>query len=145
MARDHWHLNAFTEILAPLRAPSYPYIVRLREGVPPAVAAERITALVRAGATSVPEGWRAAVRSTHDAYVERIRPLLTAVASATALVLLMSCANVSILLTVCATRRRRETAVRQALGASSGQLTRATLAEPVLLGGAAVAAGVALA
>ena len=32
---SHWHVNAFTEILAPLRAPTYPYIVRLRAEVPP--------------------------------------------------------------------------------------------------------------
>jgi putative ABC transport system permease protein len=141
----HWHLNRFTEILAPLRAPSHPYIVRLREGVSPSVVAERITALVRAGATSVPEGWRAELRSTHGSYVERIRPLLMSVASATGLVLLIACANVSVLLTVRATRRQRENAVRQALGASSAQVTRATVAEPLILGGTAVALGLALA
>ena len=33
---NHWHTNAFTEVLAPLRVPAYPYIVRLRDGVTPA-------------------------------------------------------------------------------------------------------------
>ena len=66
-------------------------------------------------------------------------------ASATGLVLLIACANVSVLLTVRATRRQRENAVRQALGASSAQLTRLTIAEPLMLGGVAVAAGLALA
>ena len=50
LAPGHWHMNVFTEVLAPLRAPSYPYLVRVREGVPPATAADRIAALVRAGA-----------------------------------------------------------------------------------------------
>ena len=30
---DFWHLNPYTDVLAPLRAPTYPYLVRLREGV----------------------------------------------------------------------------------------------------------------
>ena len=47
---NHWHVNAFTEMLAPLRVPAYPYIVRLRDGVAPAVAADRISALVRSAA-----------------------------------------------------------------------------------------------
>ena len=38
----HWHTNAFTEVLAPLRVPAYPYVVRLRDGVAPALAADRI-------------------------------------------------------------------------------------------------------
>ena len=145
LGRDHWHMNVFTEVMSPLRAPSHPYVVRLREGVPPAVAADRITALVRDGAATVPKDWRADLRSTHGTYVERIRPLLVAVASATGLVLMIACANISVLLTVRATRRQRENAVRQALGASSGQLTRATITEPLILVGSAVALGLALA
>jgi putative ABC transport system permease protein len=142
---NHWHLHAFTEILAPLRVPGTPYIVRLREGVPPALAAERITAVVGAAAANVPEGWSARLRSTHDSYIEQIKPLLLSVASATALVLLIACANVSVLLTVRATRRQRDNAVRQALGASAAQVTRATVAEPLLLGAGAVVLGLALA
>ncbi len=145
LAPGHWHLNVFTEVLAPLRAPSYPYLVRVREGVPPATAADRIAALVRAGAPGLPAGWRVELRSTHDTYVQQIRPLLLAVATATGLVLLIACANVSVLLTVRATRRRREMAVRQALGASAAQITRACAAEPLLLGAVATALGFALA
>ena len=145
LAQGHWHLNAFTEVLAPLRAPSHPYKVRLREGVPPGTASDRITALVRAGTPGLPAGWRADLQSTHDAYVQQIRPLLQAVATATGLVLLIACANVSVLLTVRATRRRREMAVRQALGASAAQITRACAAEPILLAAVATALGLGLA
>ncbi|MGH7712827.1 MAG: ABC transporter permease, partial [Gemmatimonadaceae bacterium] len=42
---NFWHLNPYTDVLTPLRAASYPYLVRLRAGVPPALAARRITQL----------------------------------------------------------------------------------------------------
>ena len=42
-----WHFNNYTDILAPLRAPTYPYMVRLRTGVTAETAAARITSLVR--------------------------------------------------------------------------------------------------
>jgi putative ABC transport system permease protein len=142
---DHWHVNPFTEILAPLRASTYPYVVRVRQGVSPDVASERITAFVRAGVKVPADDWRVTLRSTHGRYVEQIRPLLLAVATATGLVLLIACANVGVLLTLRATRRRREMAVRQALGATAGQLTRVCAAEPFLLGAAATALGLALA
>lgn len=142
---NHWHVNPFTEILAPLRVPAYPYIVRVRDGVTPAVAADRITTFVRASIKAPVDDWRVALRSTHGRYVERIRPLLLAVATATGLVLLIACANVGVLLTLRATRRRREMAVRQALGATAGQITRVSAAEPLLIGAAATAMGLGLA
>jgi putative ABC transport system permease protein len=55
-----WHLNPYTQLLTPLRASTYPYIVRLRQDVPPAVAEDRITALVRGTRTDIPARWRAA-------------------------------------------------------------------------------------
>ena len=142
---NHWHVNPFTEVLAPLRVPAYPYIVRVREGVAPAVAADRITSFVRNGVTVPAADWRVELHSTHGRYVERIRPLLMAVATATGLVLLIACANVGVLLTLRTTKRRREMAVRQALGATAGQVTRVCAAEPLLIGVAATSLGLALA
>jgi putative ABC transport system permease protein len=148
LPESFWHLNAFTEVMAPLRAPTYPYLVRLRRGVAPNLAAERITSLARshaAGVASVPEGWRVVVESAHERYVQLLRPLLTALAAATALVMLIACANVAVLFTVRATHRRREIAVRKALGAVTGRITRVLVSEAIVVGATATLLGVALA
>jgi putative ABC transport system permease protein len=140
-----WHMNPFTEVLAPLRGPSYPYMVRLRSGVSADAAAQRIDALVRSENPALPKEWRAGLLSTHSAYVERIRPVLISLAAATGLVLLIACANVAVLLLVRATERRREVAVRKALGATGAQITRALVAEAMVLGALATAFGLMLA
>ena len=140
-----WHLNVFTEILAPLRAPSFPYMASLRPGVTPDTAAARIEALARGGGARLPEGWSVRVVSAHDQYVAETRPLLISLGAATALVLLIACANVAVLFTVRATHRRREIAVRKALGASGGQITRTLVSEAVIVGVAATAIGLGLA
>ncbi len=145
LPQNHWHLNVFTDVLAPLRAASYPYMVRLRDGVTPAQALERITAVVGASGVPLPEGWRTEIVSTHDDYVRQVRPLLIAVSIATGLVLLIACANVAVLFTVRATERAREVAVRKALGASSGRVARGLASEAILLGAAATALGLVLA
>jgi predicted permease len=133
---DFWHINPYTDVLVPLRAPTYPYIARLREGVAPGVAAERIRALVVRG-TSVPDNWTVQVVPAGDAYVAPLRPVLRTAAGAAALVMLVACANVAGLLLVRASRRRREVALRSALGAGRAAIARMLFAEGLVLGAAA--------
>lgn len=141
---DLWHTNPYTEVLAPLRAPTYPYLVRLREGVMPEMAAERIAALVRGGGATLPADWRVVMRSAHASYVTQVRPLVVAVGVAAGLVLMIACANVAVLMLVRASRRQREIAVRLALGATRGAIARLLIAEGLAIGGAATIVGLGL-
>jgi putative ABC transport system permease protein len=138
-----WHLNPYTDILTPLRAETYPYLVRLREGVPAADAAARITALVRARARGVRHDFQAQLVSIHDGYVAGVRPVLRAVTAAAGLVLLVAAANVAALLLIRATRRQREMAVRMALGAGRAGIARVLAVEGLLLAFGATAVGLA--
>lgn len=72
-------------------------------------------------------------RGLQDDTVRRARPLVRTLFLAVAVVLLIACVNLASLLLVRAIRRRREIAVRLALGSTAGTLLRQTLLESLVL------------
>jgi len=76
---------------------------------------------------------RAVVRSMHEETVEQARQLVRTLFLAITVVLLIACANLAGLLLVRAIRRRREIAMRLALGARPGVLLRQAILESLVL------------
>jgi putative ABC transport system permease protein len=76
---------------------------------------------------------RAVVRSLHEETVSQARQMVHTLFLAIVVVLLIACANLAGLLLVRAIRRRREIAVRMALGARAGALLRQAILESLVL------------
>jgi putative ABC transport system permease protein len=79
------------------------------------------------------DGWSATVIAAHDQLVATSRPALMVLMGAVGFLLLIVCANMSNLLLARLSGRRREMAVRTALGANRWEVVRPVLAESLLL------------
>jgi predicted permease len=113
-------------------------VARLKDGVTVPQAAQDANRVAQQVMRNFPAGM-SAIHITGDVSllkeyaVGKVRPLLRTLFVAVAVVLLIACINVAGLLLVRAIRRRREYAVRLALGAASGIIVRESIFEGLLL------------
>jgi predicted permease len=91
------------------------------------------------------KGWGAVVMPLQNDMVRDVRPALLVLLGAVAAVLLISCANVANLVLARTFERRKEIAIRSALGATRARLVTRMLIETVILAVAGGALGLILA
>ena len=117
---------------------------RLRDGVTVQAASADLKAIAAQLALAYPgsnQGQSASVVPLSELFVGKLRPTLLMLLAGAGLLLLIAGVNVSSLLLVRAESRRRETAVRSALGATPARLVRLFTTEGLLLAGLGCAAG----
>ena len=123
-------------------------IGRLRAGVSVAAARTELSGIQGNIARQFPDlhlAKKAGVQSYLDSLVGSVRPALLALQGAVLLVWLIACANIAGLMLTRMAARRREIAVRAALGAARGRIVRQFLTESLLLGIAGGACGLGIA
>lgn len=142
------------DIYVPLKVTQDPNIryaasIKLRAGVNPERASAELQPIIeefaKAAPTNYPDKFKVKLRSIVEVYARPLGPTLYLLLSAVASLLLIGCANVSILLLARGTERQHELAVRAAIGASRMRMIRQLLTESLGIATAGAVLGVLLA
>ena len=120
---------------------------RLRPGVTPQQMFSDLNAIMLSIAQQFPEnkGIGAALKPLREVWLGDVRPALMVLLGAVAFVLLIACVNLANLLLARSATRRKEIAIRSALGANHRRLLRQFITESILLSCLGGAVGLALA
>src|ERR1700685_2682538 len=128
------------------RAKTFFPMIKLKPGVTHAAANAELQAILQQFAketpTHFPKQFRVQVQGLNDQFVKRLGSTLALLFGAVALLLVIGCANVSILLLARGTARQHELAVRAAVGASRFRIVRQLLTESLLLAAVGAALGI---
>jgi predicted permease len=142
------------DVYMPLKVTSDPSIyfgasLKLRPGITVAQANAELQPLMEEFAKQAPDRYpdkfRVNLRNILDIYARPLGPILYLLLGAVASLLLIGCANVSILLLARGTERQHELAVRAAVGASRWQMIRQLLTESLSIAVAGTLFGMLLA
>jgi len=142
------------DIYVPLKVRAEPNIyyganLKIRTGVSVEAANAELQPILEAFAKEAPgrypDSFRVNLRSIIELYARPMGPKLYLLLGAVTSLLLVGCANVSILLLVRGTHRQQELAVRAALGAGRVRIVRQLLTESVVIAAAGAGLGILLA
>ena len=128
---------------------NYGSSIKLKPGISKAAANAELLPILqqfaKADPDRFPQDFRVNIQGLNDWVQKRMGATLELLFGGVALMLLIGCANVSILLLARGTARRQELAVRASVGASRARIARLLLAESLALSACGAAAGVLLA